>query len=117
MKIWGYGNMTFDILFDQKLAEVKDGMYVVRISSKLYNGLSMDEHGLLKVTKGPRGRDGVGGTMNTPGNGLAGTVNQGTQILRMNSTVTRLATNDPYQEDGGKSILDIALHILGRDQI
>lgn len=117
MKNWGYGDMkTFDIQFDEHLVELKNGLYVIKLSSKQYNGLSYD-NGVLKVTKGPRGRDGVGGTMNTPGNGLAGTTNQGTQVLRMNSTVTRLATNDPYQEDGGKSILDIALHILGRDQI
>lgn len=110
--------MTFEVMFDPVVFELVEGHYQPRISQAQYNGLSLDTttH-KLNVVKGPKGRDGVGGTMNTPGNGLAGTVNQGTSVLRMNSTVTRLETNDPYQEDGGKSILDIALHILGRDQI
>lgn len=107
-----------NITFDHKAFQLVDGKYIPKISQAQYNGLSMDpDTGVLSVTKGPNGRDGVGGTMNTPGNALAGTVNQGTQVLRLNSTVTRLEMNDPYQEDGGKSILDIALHILGREQI
>ena len=69
------------------------------------------------MTPGKDGHNGVGGGMNIPVNGIAGNVGEGMELIRCNSTVTRLETNDPHQEDGGKSIKDIIKHILGRDDI
>jgi len=103
---------TFDMNVEPTQFHLVDGKYEPAISSKQYNGLSIDPvTGKLVVTKGPNGRDGVGGTMNTPGNGIAGE-STGIGVIRCNSTVTRLQANDPYQEDGGKLITDIITQIL-----
>jgi len=103
---------TFELLVNPLHFHLVDGVYEPLISNKQYNGLSIDPvTGKLIVTKGPNGRDGVGGTMNTPGNGIAGE-SSGIGVIRCNSTVTRLQMNDPYQEDGGKSIVSIINNIL-----
>ena len=110
--------MNLNITFNPNAFMMEDGKYVPKISQAEYNGLSMNpDTGVLSVQKGRNGQDAVGGTLNIPGNAVAGSVNRGLTLLRLNSTVTRLETNDPHQEDGGQSILDIALHIIGRDQI
>lgn len=108
--------LNFSIKYDPKVFEIKDNKYYIRISNKENNGLSFS-NGVIKATKAPDGIDGAGGTMNQPSNAIAGTPKQGIKTIRCNSSVTRLECNDPAQQDGGKSILDIVKHILGRDDI
>ena len=111
--------MGFEICLDERIFGKDDrGRIFIKLSTdKQYNALSFDEDGNLVLTPGKDGHNGVGGGMNIPGNGIAGNVGEGMELIRCNSTVTRLETNDPHQEDGGKSIKDIIKHILGRDDI
>lgn len=110
--------MGFEICLDERIfGKDENGVIYIKLSTKAYNGLSFDEEGNLVLTPGKDGHNGVGGGMNIPGNGIAGNVGEGMEIIRCNSTVTRLEMNDPHQEDGGKSIKDIVKHILGRDDI
>lgn len=108
--------MNIKIKTDNKSIKLTDNQYQIKISSKANNGLSLDPTtGIIKVQKGANGKDGVDGTMNIPGSGIAGSTGQGTIVIRCNSTVTRLQTDDPYQEDGGISIIDLVNHILEGD--
>lgn len=64
----------------------------IRIATGDYgipNGISMDDNGQLVASKGQDGKPGVGGTMNTPGNGIHGTPDEQMVVIRCNHTVSR----------------------------
>lgn len=77
-----------------------NGGICVKISKQENNGLSM-ENGRIKITKGRDGNIGSGGTVNLPGNGIAGRYNNGINVLRANKTVSRVSGNDPSSENEG----------------
>lgn len=110
--------MRIYLKYDKRIIDCVDNKYIIKISKKENNGIALDEEtGMLKAYKSPDGKNGVDGKMNTPSNGIAGTPGDGIAIIRCNSSVTRIATEDPNEPDGGKSMIDIAKHILERDEI
>lgn len=104
--------IEFVITYDSRIIGIdNDNKYIIKISPDENNGLSM-ENGAIKATKAPDGRGGIDGSMNTPGNGIFGTVNQGIITIRCNRSVTRLQMEDPGEVDGGISIVDIMDNIM-----
>lgn len=65
----------------------------IKIATGKYNapnGITINNQGKLVAIKGADGKPGVGGTMNTPGNGIHGTPNSAVSVVRCNHTVSRL---------------------------
>lgn len=105
--------MIIDINTNEKVFEKdSDGAISVKISGKENNGLSLNDSGQIKVSKGKDGKPGTGGTPNYPGNGIAGTPGQPIPTLQFNNTVSRIKKGDPDSGNEGVFMPDIVDKIL-----
>ena len=93
--------MNIQVMTDNKSIEGgSDNAIRIRISNGTNNGISINEEGLLVATKGNPGKPGTGGTMNKPGNSIAGNVSESVSILRCNSSVSRRQLGDDPDNEG-----------------
>ena len=94
-----------------------DGSISVRISSKANNGLSINSSGEIVATKGKDGNPGSGGSINLPGNSIAGTHNVGISVIRCNRNVSR-RTPGATEEEGYRMVnvsnFTVASTIVGK---
>lgn len=76
----------------------------VRISTDEHNNLYLDTvSGMIKFRTIPTPTN----TLNTPGNGIDGTVGQTIPIIRLNNSVSRKVAGDPTSENEGVVIPDL----------